>query len=344
MARTHSFTAGGADAGLRLDEFLAARLGGLSRMRIASHIAGGACRLNGAAAHAGLKLRAGDRVEIELDDGPPGAMTPEPVPLDILHEDDSLLVLVKPAGMLVHPTRGVKTGTLANALAHHLNGFSIFDFRFSIENSYGSRASDSDSKGKLSSNSEPGTRNTGLPKIENRKSKIENLTRPGFPHRLDRATSGLMVVAKTQRALSVLSRHFHERRVEKRYLAVVRGRVAEDALTISAPIGRDEGARPQWGVVDGGRPAETRLRVLERRGPLTLVELEPVTGRTNQLRIHCAHVGHAIFGDELYGPPADVAATRLCLHASHLAFNHPAGGRRLSFTSPLPEEIKETMK
>lgn len=145
-----------------------------------------------------------------------------------------------------------------------------------------------------------------------------------------------MVVAKNQRALTILSRHFNRRLVEKRYLALVHGRVRPDELTISAPVGRVEEAWPKWRVTEAGREAVSRLRVLERRAALSLVELEPVTGRTNQLRIHCAHAGHPIVGDDWYGSPAEA---RLCLHAARLAFNHPTGGARVEFNSPLPEEI-----
>jgi 23S rRNA pseudouridine1911/1915/1917 synthase len=258
-------------------------------MRIASLAAAGACAVNGAAAHSGFKLRPGDSVEIAFDEASAaGAMTPEAIPLVVLHEDEDLLVIDKPAGMLVHPTRSVKSGTLANALAFHLNRDS------------------------------------------------QTLVRPGLPHRLDRATSGLMVVAKNQRALTILARHFHRRLVEKRYLALVQGRVLPDEMRISAPVGRVEEAWPKWRVTEGGREAVSRLRVVERRANATLVELEPVTGRTNQLRIHCAHAGHPIVGDDWYG---STVGSRLCLHAARLAFNHPSGGRRMEFSSALPEEI-----
>lgn len=294
MSERFQFHAGEGDGGARLDQFLAARLPNLSRMRIASLVAAGACAVNGAAAHAGFKLRTGDAVEIAFDEAAAeGAMTPEPIPLSVIHEDDDLIVVEKPAGMLVHPTRSVKTGTLANALTHRLNRDS------------------------------------------------QTLVRPGLPHRLDRATSGLMVVAKNQRALTILARHFHRRIVEKRYLALVHGRVREDELTISAPIGRVEDAWPKWRVTEVGREATSRLRVIERRASLSLVELEPITGRTNQLRIHCAHAGHAIVGDDWYGSTADV---RLCLHAARLAFNHPTGGRPVEFASPLPAEIKSLLE
>ena len=294
VGETFQFPVEGGEAGARLDAFLAARLPALSRMRIASLVAAGACSVNGEAAHSGLKLRPGDSVEIAFDEtAAGGAMTPEPIPLALLHEDEDLLVVDKPAGMLVHPTRSVKTGTLANALAYHLNRDS------------------------------------------------QTAVRPGLPHRLDRATSGLMVVAKNQRALSVLSGHFHRRLVEKRYLALVHGRVLADAMTISAPVGRVEGVWPKWRVTEEGRPAESKLRVVARRASVTLVELEPVTGRTNQLRIHCAHAGHAIVGDGWYGSGVE---SRLCLHAARLAFNHPAGGRRMEFASELPEEIASLLE
>jgi 23S rRNA pseudouridine1911/1915/1917 synthase len=291
------------DSGQRLDRFLAARLGWLSRMRVAELIGRGACVVNGQVAPAGYHLTTGETVEVAVDFSVPTAMTPEAIPLDILHEDDHLIVIVKPAGMLVHPTRGVKTGTLANALAYHLN----------------------------------------RSRVESEDAQCGPIVRPGIVHRLDRATSGLIVVAKTQRALSVLSRHFCRRLVFKSYLALVSGEVEGDAITIAAPIGRDPERRPRWCVMEGGRNAETRLRVKERLGEATLVELEPVTGRTNQLRIHCAHIGHPIVGDDLFGKGANQTVQtrfeRLCLHAWRLGFHHPAGGEWLEFTSPLPLDL-----
>lgn len=296
----------GEDAeGQRLDEFLAGRLHHLSRMRIAGLLAGGACRVGGAAAHAGRKLRAGDRVELDAVEGGPNATTPEALPLEIVYEDAHLAVVNKPAGMLAHPTRGVKSGTLANALAYHFNRDLL----------------------------QPDT-----PELITHYSSLNTpFVRPGIVHRLDRATSGLMVVARTQAALSQLARHFHRRLVEKRYLAVVHGVFEGGERAISAPVGRVAERSPAWGVTEAGRPAETRLRVVETRGRLTLVELEPVTGRTNQLRIHCAHVGHPIVGDEWYAPPG---GPRLCLHAARLGFRHPADNRPLRFDSPLPPEIR----
>jgi len=274
-------------AGVRLDQFLASELVALSRMRIANLLAAGACLVNKQEARPGYYLRPADLIEITIAGGPPTSMDPEAIPLEIVYEDSHLLVVVKPSGMLVHPTRNVKRGTLANALAYHLN------FKSEI-------------------------------------SEIKSVVRPGIVHRLDRDTSGLMVIAKTQRALSILSRHFNRRLVRKRYIAVVEGRISADEGAICAPIGRDPDHKPHWRVMDDGKAAETRFRVLERRGDITVVELEPVTGRTNQLRIHCAWAGHAILGDRLY---SSAAAERLCLHASELSFHHPAGGEWMEFRS-----------
>jgi 23S rRNA pseudouridine1911/1915/1917 synthase len=294
-----------ASAGARLDEFLAGRLGSLSRMRIASLLARGACAVNGEPAHAGQRLRAGDRVEVEPQGDAPNSMTPEPSPLEIVYEDEHLVVVVKPPGVLVHPTLGVKRGTLANALAYHLN-------RGLIEES-------------AAAFNRPAASEVARPFV-----------RPGLVHRLDRDTSGLLAVTKTQSALSRLSQHFQQRLVEKRYVAVVAGVVKEDRLTIDAPVGRVDGAGPPWGVVPEGKPAETRLRVLERRARRTLVELEPVTGRTNQLRIHCAHAGHGVVGDRLYGGEPHA---RLCLHAARLALRHPATNEWVEFVSEAPAEL-----
>lgn len=305
MKQSLRFEVEAMDAGERLDRFLASRLGYLSRMRIGSILREGACAVNGEEAAAGSHLKPGDVVEIVIDDkGAPTAMTPEAIPLDVVYEDAHLIVVNKAAGLLVHPTRNEKSGTLINALSYHLNGANNGD----------------------AATGEGCTQSTVLMQT----------IRPGLVHRLDRATSGLMVVAKTSRALSILTSHFHRRLVEKRYTALVRGLVKEDSMIIVAPIGRDPEAHPKWRVLASGRPAETRLRVVKRREQTTLVELEPVTGRTNQLRIHCAHIGHAILGDTLHGRDS---INRLCLHASRLGFHHPAGGEWMEFESELPQEI-----
>lgn len=311
MQQLLQFQIGPAETDLRLDRFLASQLGGLSRMRINSLLLQDACTVNREVAAPGYHLQRGDLVEMRIDETGPTAMTPEAIPLDVVYEDAYLVVINKPTGMLVHPTRNEKSGTLMNALSYHLNRALV-------------KAGNRSSAERDSS--------------EQATSSLRFSVRPGLVHRLDRATSGLIVIAKTERALSILTRHFHRRLVEKRYLALVQGRVAEDELTISAPVGRDAEAHPKWRVLLSGKPAETRLRVIERDEMASLVELEPVTGRTNQLRIHCAHIGHAILGDHWYGRDS---IPRLCLHAARLGFHHPANGDWLEFTSALPQEIEK---
>jgi 23S rRNA pseudouridine1911/1915/1917 synthase len=322
MERATQFLVGEESAGRRLDEFLAARLFGLSRMHIASLLARGGGAVNGEAACAGRRLRAGDVVALESAGAVSNSMTPEPTPLEIVYEDEQLLVVVKPAGVLVHPTLGVKLGTLANALVYHLNRMRIEECGLRVE------AGDTPAgpRSAIHESHSEGTR---------------PFARPGIVHRLDRDTSGLLAVAKTQAALSRLSQHFQRRLVEKRYLAVVGGLVRGEALTVDAPIGRDEAARPPWGVLESGRAAETRLRVIERGALRTLVELEPVTGRTNQLRIHCAHAGHPVVGDRLYGGEDH---PRLCLHAAQLALRHPSTNEWVEFTSEAPAELLSALE
>jgi 23S rRNA pseudouridine1911/1915/1917 synthase len=340
MTETLRFRIENETAGQRLDEFLAARLGQLSRLRIAGLLASGACTVNRLTARAGQRVRTGDLLELALEESVPGAMTPEPLPLEISYEDDELLVVTKPAGMLVHPTRGIKSGTLTNALAYHLNRELIEENGSGLK-SWKNNEPHPSPLPDLSSLPDLSQLPARESDVRADGSGLRAVVRPGIVHRLDRATSGLMVVAKQQRALSILSRHFHHRLVEKRYLALVHGSVDEDECVINAPIGRAADEQPHWRVMEDGKPAETRLRVLERRAGRTLLELEPVTGRTNQLRIHCAHLGHAIIGDQWYGPGSDGA--RLCLHAARLSFHHPTGGGWLEFESPLPDEISAVL-
>ena len=256
--------------------------------------------------------------------------------------------------MLVHPTMSVKTGTLANALAYHLNRSRIEDGGLRIEDG-GSRVASATESSRERIDPVSSILDPQSSSVDSRP-----VIRPGIVHRLDRATSGLIVIAKTPRALTVLSNHFRRRLVEKRYLALVHGVVGEDAGSIAAPIGRDADERPHWRVTQSGRAAETRFTVLERFQRGTLLELEPVTGRTNQLRIHCAHIGHPIVGDDIHcglqiadcelgSESSDSvrqseirnpkSAMRLCLHAWKLAFHHPANGEWVEFASPVPDDF-----
>jgi 23S rRNA pseudouridine1911/1915/1917 synthase len=290
MPREFQFEITESDRNKRLDRFLYDHIGAVSRMFLADLIRQNLAFVNGEPQPGGYKLKLTDKVSITFDDTAETAMTPEDLPLEIIFEDAEILVVNKPAGMLVHPTKRVKTGTLANALTFHLN--------------------------------------------QNNPDKI---IRPGLIHRLDKETSGLMVTAKTARALRILSDHFQRKLIEKKYLAVVDGIVSQDEGRATAPIGRLAGEKPHWRVLPDGKEAETVWRVLERRSDnTTLLELTPITGRTNQLRIHCAHLGYPIVGDSWYGGRE---FSRLCLHAARLAFHHPNGGW-LDFSAELPAQMR----
>ncbi len=249
----------------------------------------GDCTVNGKVENAGYHLHSDDFVEIEIEIKPEIEMIPENIPLEIIFEDNELIVINKPTGMLVHPTKGVRRGTLLNALLYYLNA---------------------DEKGIV---------------------KSGKLIRAGLVHRLDKQTSGLMVIAKNPRSHRILCSHFQRRLVEKKYLAVVEGIIGDDSGTINAPIGRNAEER-FWQISEDGKSAESRFQVVERFADKTLLELEPVTGRTNQLRLHCAHIGHPIIGDDKYGGRE---FPRLCLHACKLSFWHPNGSERLEFETTL---------
>lgn len=285
----------------RLDRFLFERVTTVSKMYLRNLIDCGACSINGKIEPAGHHLRKDDLVEIKLDSAAITAMKPEPLPLEIVFEDEDIIVVDKPAEMLVHPTLGQKSGTLLNALAYYLNR-EILD------------STDESLKQKNQT----------------------TFTRPGLIHRLDKRTSGLMVVAKTPSALSFLSNHFQRKLVKKRYLALVKGNFRDDWGTVNEPIGRDDDEK-KWRVKTDGKSAETNFKVLEKFYDKTLLELEPITGRTNQLRIHCAYIGHPIIGDDKYG---GMEYTRLCLHAAKLSFYHPRTSIRTEFESKIPDEFR----
>lgn len=275
---------------VRLEDYLLRVFPRLSKMYIRDVIRAGECEVNGRVENIGYRLRTNDVIEIALDPERETAMSPDPIPLDVVFEDEDIIVVNKPAGMLTHPSHRENRGTLLNALVHHLN------WRTGNEaKQYGD--------------------------------KCRETLRPGLPHRLDKATSGLIVAAKNARAHRIVSSQFMQKRVEKRYLALVEGIVEQDNGVISAPIGRFPEIK-LWGIKDDGKPAETRFWVRGRRDGKTLLELEPITGRTNQLRIHCEHIGHPIVGDLARGGGEYV---RLCLHAFRLGFRHPTTGEVMGF-------------
>lgn len=275
----------------RLDQFLFDRFPHLGRMYLRELVRDEKCEVNGRWENRGYLLRINDFVEIEVDPERKTSLEPEALPIDILFEDRDIIVVSKRAGMLIHPTVRIRSGTLLNALAHHLN-------------------------------SDPADQ--------------ETFVRAGLVHRLDKGTSGIVVVAKNLRSHRILCRHFQRRMVSKSYRALAAGTIGAAFGDIEAPIGRDA-ARRLWGVSDQGKHARSKFSVIGFRDDKTLVELEPVTGRTNQLRIHLAHIGHPIVGDTLYGGPA---FERLCLHAHRIQFNHPSTGERLKLEAPIPDALK----
>jgi 23S rRNA pseudouridine1911/1915/1917 synthase len=308
MKETFRFTVPEAEHRKRLDEFLFDRFGALSKIHLRHLALDGYVLVNGAPEKPGHRVQKDDEIEIEADLKAETAMKPQPIPLEIVFEDDEIIVVNKPAEMLVHPTLNVKSGTLLNALSYHFNESLESGIRIQRLSTLDSRLQTPDSR---------------------------PFIRPGLIHRLDKKTSGLMVIAKNRRAHKILADHFQRKLVEKKYLALVEGAVEKGYGVIDAVIGYDENLR-QWRVVESGKAAETRFKVLRKNFEMSLLELEPVTGRTNQLRIHCAFLGHPIIGDTERGGRE---FSRLCLHAYKLFFRHPDSNEPLEFKTAMPKEF-----
>ena len=296
-------------AGLRLDAFLASQIEGWSRARLQKLIENEDVLVNGKPSKPSYKLREGDDLEIELTVTSTVDFAPENIPIDIVYEDDTLVVVNKPAGLVVHPAAGTPSGTLANALAYH--------FRQLPDGGTG--------------------------------------VRPGIVHRLDRDTSGLLVVAKTEAALENLSDQFRDRTVFKSYVALVHGRVLSNSGKIDQPLARDPSNRTRMAVVRGGRNALSVYRVRRSFQRFTLLDVELKTGRTHQIRVHLAWLKHPVVGDETYGGGRDNTIQdaqlrarirnlkRHFLHAEKLAFKHPAKKEVMKFESPLPAELSDLL-
>jgi 23S rRNA pseudouridine1911/1915/1917 synthase len=318
------------DAGARLDAFLAARVEGVSRTTLKHAIEEGEVLVGGRESKPSYKLRAGERVEAELVEPPAAEVEPEDIPLEIVHEDDEVIVVNKPAGLVVHPAAGVRNGTLANALA----------FRFLKDE--GGRMKDEG--------------NSVEPSLHPSSFRLHPSVRPGIVHRLDRDTSGLIVVAKTARAHESLSEQFRARTVFKSYAALVHGATKEDKGKIEQPVGRDPRHRTRMGIVRGGRAALTLWRVRRRYERFTLLDVEIKTGRTHQIRVHLAWMKHPVVGDETYGMGRDktiadprlraaiAAMGRQFLHAARLGFHHPRTGEWMSFDAPPPPDLARLLE
>lgn len=280
------------EAGERLDRVLAARFSQLSRAQLQRLIRSGAVTVNDAVVRPAYRLTPGDRVAVTFPEEP--TVRPEPLPLDIVYEDEHLLVVNKPAGMVVHPAARVVSGTLVNALLAH------------------------------------------CPQLAD----VSGPDRAGIVHRLDRETSGLIVVAKNSEVHASLQRQFQRRLVRKTYVALVEGQVHLREGIIEVPIGRDPKDRTRMAVSRTGRPAVTQYRVVEVFPQYTLLEVRPHTGRTHQIRVHLAWLGYPVVGDRVYGRRRQMLLPdRHFLHARELAFTHPVTGEKLALSAPLPPEL-----
>ena len=302
--------------GERLDRFLAATLTDLSRSAVQSLIREQRVEVNGRKARASRRLKTGDSVQVELPAPRTTRLEPEALELSVVYEDPDLVVIDKPAGLVVHPGAGVSRGTLVHALLHR------------------------------------------YPEI----AAVGGAGRPGIVHRLDKDTSGLMVVARSPRAYLALVEALQSRTVKRTYAALVWGDPRSDSGAIDAPLGRDPRERKRMSVVRrGGKPARTRWRVVERFGLVARLEVNLETGRTHQIRVHMAHLGYPVVGDGTYGGRVKkmlslreshrslarellVRLPRQALHALELQFSHPISARPLSFTSPWPNDFREAVE
>lgn len=305
QSRTIEWQAGASEAGERLDRTITAHLPDLSRSYAATLIEAGAVTLNGQTiSKPGQKLRAGDHISITIPAPQPSGLAAEEIPLSIIYEDADLLVIDKPAGMVVHPAPGHAGGTLVNAVLAH------------------------------------------VPELE---LDMGDEARPGIVHRLDKDTSGLLVVAKRRPAHEALSKQMSARTMLKQYLAVVAGKPGPSSGVIDAPITRDPRDRQRMAVVSNGRPARTRYATERDLARYTLIRATLETGRTHQIRVHMASTGHPILGDPLYGKrtlkdAATLGLTRQFLHAHRLGFTLPSTGEWREFVSPLPEELQRVLE
>jgi 23S rRNA pseudouridine1911/1915/1917 synthase len=282
-------------AGLRFDAALARALPQYSRSRLKAWIDAGRATIDGRTADPTQKVWGGERVVVRAEpDSQETAFAPEAIALAIVHEDDTLIVLDKPPGLVVHPGAGNRDGTLQNALLHHAP-------------------------------------------------QLAGVPRAGIVHRLDKDTGGLLVVAKTLAAQTDLVRQLQARTVKREYVALAAGDIPKGG-TVDAPVGRHPTRRTTMAVVATGRPARTHYSVIERFGVATLLSCRLETGRTHQIRVHLASLGHALVGDPAYGKKSPVPFTRQALHAVRLGLVHPATGAPCAWESPLPQDFAQLLE
>ncbi len=306
MSARHELVVSADEAGVRIDRYLTSVLAGESRSQIQRLIKDGKVTIGGRTVASNRVVREGDTIAVEIPEPVSAAPEPEDLDLDIVYEDSDLIVVNKPAGMVVHPAAGHARGTLVNALLHEVKDLS----------------------------------------------GIGGELRPGIVHRLDRGTSGLMVVAKNARAHAELARQFHDREVEKEYVALVWG-VVQAGRRIDLPIGRDPSDRKKMSArARRARSAATRVTGALHMPGVTLIHVAIATGRTHQIRVHLSEIGHPIVGDAVYGGlrrrvPGDLrpllALDRPFLHAGRIVFHHPGDGRKMEFEAPLPADLQSVL-
>ena len=291
---TRKLTAATEHAGVRLDAFLSAD-GALTRSQAARLIAEGRVRVNGKPAAKSARLSGGETVTVDVPQLRETALPPQDIPLDVVYEDDDVIVVNKPTGLVVHPAPGHPDGTLVNALLHHC-GDSL--------------------------------------------SGIGGEKRPGIVHRIDRDTSGLIIAAKNDAAHLALSAQLKDHSLSRTYECLVTGNMKQDSGTVDAPIGRSSADRKKMAVVPTGRRAVTHWEVVARYPGVTHLRCRLETGRTHQIRVHMAYIGHPILGDTVYGAKKPVPGlTGQCLHATGLRFIHPRTGEPVELHCPLPPEF-----
>lgn len=286
--------------GVRLDGFLNEQIEDLSRNYAQKLIEEGKVSVNGMIiVKKNHKLKAGDQVEIEMPEPEVLDIVPEDIPIEIVYEDDDVMVINKPQGMVVHPAPGNYSGTLVNAIMYHTANLS----------------------------------------------SINGVIRPGIVHRIDKNTSGLLMIAKNNKAHNALAEQLKDHSSMREYMAIVHGNVKEDSGTIDAPIARHPQNRLKNAVVAGGREAVTHFFVEERFGQFTLVRLRLETGRTHQIRVHMAYIGHPLLGDDVYGPKkSKIKHEGQLLHAKKLGFVHPTTGEYMEFDSELPDYFEAVIQ
>lgn len=287
------------NTGMRLDKFLSVQYPDFSRTKIQDMIKNNQVTVNGKIEKASYKVLNNDLIGIVIEESKACEILPENIPLDIVYEDSDVIVINKPTGLIVHPSSGIYSGTLVNALLYHCNDLS----------------------------------------------GINGIQRPGIVHRIDKETSGLLMVAKNDKAHQSLSQQLQDHSVVRRYWALVHGVIPHDYGRIEAPIGRDQNDRKKMCCTDkNAKEAITNFKVIERFEKMTLVECRLETGRTHQIRVHMSYIGYPVYGDPQYGKRKDDVTNGQYLHAKILGFNHPTTHEDMVFDSELPDFFETKLK